>query len=37
VAPDDRRFLMIKESSDADEELVYVENWFTELKERMTR
>ncbi len=35
VAPDDRRFLMIKESSDADEELVYVENWFTELRAKV--
>ncbi|HMU62698.1 MAG TPA: protein kinase, partial [Gemmatimonadales bacterium] len=37
VSPDDRRFLMIKESGDAEEELVYVENWFTELRERVKR
>ena len=35
VAPDDRRFLMIKESGNAGEELVYVENWFTELRAKV--
>jgi len=35
VAPDDRRFLMIREYNDgSDEQLVYVENWFPELKSK---
>ncbi len=34
VAPDDRRFIMIKEPENTPGEVVYVENWFTELKER---
>ena len=35
VAPDDRRFLMIREYNDgSDQELVYVENWFPELKSK---
>jgi len=37
VAPDDRRFIMIKEPERNAGEVVYVENWFTELKERVTR
>jgi len=36
VAPDDRRFLMIRESADADRNAVmYVENWFTELESKV--
>ncbi|HQR17770.1 MAG TPA: protein kinase [Gemmatimonadales bacterium] len=35
VTPDDRRFLMIKEFGNSGEELVYVENWFTELKAKV--
>ena len=36
VAPDDRRFLMIREFDDGSgEELVYVENWFPELKAKV--
>jgi len=35
VAPDDRRFLMIRVPGASNEELVYVENWFTELRAKM--
>ena len=35
VTPDDRRFLMIREFGNSGEELVYVENWFEELKGKM--
>ena len=36
VAPDDRRFLMIRDFDDGSgEEQVYVENWFTELKAKV--
>ena len=35
VAPDDRRFLMIRVPGGSNEEVVYVENWFTELRARM--
>ncbi len=36
VSPDDRRFLMIREfNDDSGEELVYVENWFSELKSKV--
>ncbi len=37
VAPDDRRFIMIKEPENTGGEVVYVENWFSELKERVKR
>ncbi|MEZ4413157.1 MAG: protein kinase [Gemmatimonadales bacterium] len=37
VAPDDSRFIMIKEPESTAGEVVYVENWFSELKERVTR
>jgi len=35
VAPDDSRFIMIKEPERTAGEVVYVENWFSELKERV--
>ena len=36
VSPDDRRFLMIREfNDDSGEELVYVENWFSELRSKV--
>ncbi len=36
VAPDDRRFVMIRElGDDARERVVYVENWFQELKTKL--
>jgi hypothetical protein len=36
VAPDDRRFLMIREPSDAGAgTVVYVENWFAELQAKV--
>jgi len=35
VSPDDRRFLMIRVPGASNEELVYVENWFTELRAKM--
>ncbi len=35
VTPDDRRFLMIREFGNSAEELIYVENWFTELKAKV--
>jgi serine/threonine-protein kinase len=35
VAPDDSRFLMIREFGNTGEELIYVENWFTELKAKV--
>ena len=35
VTPDDRRFLMIREFGNSGEELVYVENWFQELKAKV--
>ena len=36
VAPDDKRFLMIRElGDDARERVVYVENWFGELKAKV--
>ena len=35
VAPDDDRFLMIKESPHEFGDLVYVENWLTELREKV--
>ena len=37
VAPDDRRFLMIREFEHSGGEVVYVENWFTELKTKVKR
>jgi len=37
VAPDDRQFVMIKEPAPIPGEVVYVENWFPELKERVKR
>jgi len=37
VAPDDRRFLMIKEPERTAGEVVYVENWFPELKAKVTK
>ena len=38
VAPDDRRFLMIKDfGGDAGDEVVFVENWFEELKAIMKK
>jgi eukaryotic-like serine/threonine-protein kinase len=35
VAPGDQRFVMIREPGSAAREVVYVENWFTELEKRM--
>jgi eukaryotic-like serine/threonine-protein kinase len=35
VAPGDQRFVMIREPGSAARELVYVENWLTELEKRM--
>ncbi|MFN2316831.1 MAG: LpqB family beta-propeller domain-containing protein [Gemmatimonadales bacterium] len=35
VAPGDQRFVMIREPGSAAREVVYVENWFTELTQRM--
>ena len=35
VTPDDRRFLMIRVPRGSNEEVVYVENWFTELRAKM--
>ena len=36
VAPDDRRFVMIRQrGGDARAEAVYVENWFAELKAKV--
>lgn len=36
VAPDDRRFLMVRDFEDeSGEDLVYVENWFPELKAKV--
>jgi hypothetical protein len=32
VAPDDKRFLMIRAKPDAADRLIVVENWFEELK-----
>ncbi len=38
VAPDDSRFLMIREiGAQADAEVIYVENWFEELKAKVNR
>lgn len=37
VTPDDRRFLMIREFGGSGEELVYVENWFPELKAKVKK
>ena len=38
VAPDDRRFLMIRDfNDDSGQELVYVENWFQELKAKVAK
>jgi serine/threonine-protein kinase len=38
VAPDDSRFLMIREiGAQADAEVVYVENWFAELEAKVNR
>ncbi len=37
VAPDDRRFLMIRVPKESNEEVVYVENWFTELRAKMEK
>jgi eukaryotic-like serine/threonine-protein kinase len=35
VAPGDQRFVMIREPGSAAREVIYVENWFTELEKRM--
>jgi len=35
VAPDDQRFIMIREPAPTAGDVVYVENWFPELKERV--
>jgi eukaryotic-like serine/threonine-protein kinase len=35
VAPGDQRFVMIREPGSASREVVYVENWFAELNQRM--
>jgi eukaryotic-like serine/threonine-protein kinase len=35
VAPGDQRFVMIREPGSAAREVVYVENWFTDLEKRM--
>ena len=35
VSPDDRRFLMIRAPQASSEQVVYVENWFTELRAKM--
>jgi eukaryotic-like serine/threonine-protein kinase len=35
VAPGDQRFVMIREPGSAAREVVYVENWFTELQKRV--
>ena len=37
VTPDDRRFLMIREFGDSGDELIYVENWFTELNAKVKK
>jgi hypothetical protein len=37
VAPDDRRFLMIRQAVSAPDELVVVDNWFEELKSKFDR
>jgi serine/threonine-protein kinase len=37
VSPDDRRFLMIRVPGASNEEVVYVENWFTELRAKMAK
>ena len=37
VGPDDRRFLMIRVPGGSNEEVVYVENWFTELRAKMEK
>ncbi len=37
VAPDGRRFLMIRDLSGGTRALVYAENWFTELKAKVKR
>ena len=37
VAPDDRHFLMIRVPGASNEEVVYVENWFSELRAKMEK
>lgn len=35
VAPDDNHFLMIRDHGEANQQIIYVENWFTELKAKL--
>ena len=37
IAPDDRRFVMIRNQAGGANAVVYVENWFSELKAKVKR